>query len=228
MKLDSSPVENDGATASAQLIQTYGSRSINVERLAALRSYAGCSILDAGCGNGNYVLELAKERDIYGVDIHPFARWQVTPDRFSVHDVTSLPHAENSVETVCSFEVLEHLPNPEFVLRDFLRICSKNVILTVPNCELTPGMRQSLLTYFHYTDRTHVNFFTLEELSRMCERVGFRIVHQELINEVSPEALIREVYGLSGLFGRVLMRLLRMKRCVSYHLTCLIVAEKPA
>lgn len=208
------------------LTRQYAQRNLHPERLQAILAHAGTSILDAGCGNGAYVLTLADRYRIRGIDWQPFESWQQRPELFRVGNVTQLEEPDASVETVTAFEVLEHLPDPLAVLRDFHRICSKNLILTVPNCEITPGMRASLVTYHHYIDPTHVNFFTLDSIAQICEQAGFRVRQRGYINQMNLLPLIYEAYDLSGLFGRILGRLLRRRQKRVYRLTCLIVADK--
>jgi len=204
----------------------YASRALNPVRLAAIEHHAGRTILDAGCGNGAYVLHLADQFQIRGIDWQPFDTWKVRPELFSVGDVTRLELPEDSVETVVSFECLEHFPDPGAILRNFRRICSRNVILTVPNCDITAGMRASLLTYYHYTDPSHLNFFTLDEIANLCEKAGFRVGVRSLINPLDLDPLLGEGYDFAGPAGRFARWWLRKRQRVTYQLTCLVVAEK--
>ncbi len=204
----------------------YAARGINPHRLQALVKYAGNKVLDAGCGNGSYVLKLCDKLDIYGVDWQRFESWDAQPTRFSIGDVTSLALPPNSVDTISAFEVLEHLSDPLAVLRSFAVICRKNIIMTVPNCSITEGMMRSHVAYFHYTDPSHVNFFTLESISLLCQQAGFQLIRSELINEMNLLPFLEESFDLSGLTGRLMRGLLRRRQRRSYHLTSLIVAEK--
>src|SRR4051794_34276534 len=122
-------MDSKGSQTAAPPQVSYGARGVNPERLQAIRDHAGRSVLDVGCGSGAYVLELADQYDIHGVDIREFEPWNLRPERFSVHDVCSLPHSPSSTETVVCFEVLEHVPDPGKVIGDLYRICSKNLIL---------------------------------------------------------------------------------------------------
>ena len=148
---------------------SYAARGVNTERLNAILENAGQSVLDVGCGNGAYVLKLADRYNILGVDMQRFETWNAMPHLFSVSDASELQFKDNSFDTVLSFETLEHLTEPKKALREYYRICRKNLILTVPNCDITSGMRQSLMAYYHWVDRTHVNFFDMDTI---IEEIG--------------------------------------------------------
>lgn len=220
------PTNADAPVYTRSPITSYVKRGVNPHRLQALKEHGGRTILDAGCGSGAYVFELAEQFNIIGVDYQRFEPWEQRPERFSVCDVRALPHAPGSVETIASFEVLEHIEEPRKVLEDFFRICSKNIIITVPNCDITPGMRQSQLVHFHWIDSTHVNFFTLETITALCKEVGFRKVTGTYINAMSFMPLAREAFDFSGLWGKVLSRALSRAKQRPYYLTCMVVAEK--
>ena len=200
----------------------YLTRPANPDRLAAIKQHAGTRILDAGCGNGTYVNLLADQYDIHGMDLSRYDSWDAHPQRFSVGDVADLDYPENSFETVLSFEVLEHVADPQHALQMFHRIASRNVILTVPNCVLTPGLESSRLTFYHYTDRTHVNFFTLDSICGLCESVGLNVQERRLINPVNLSPLLAETYAIPRIAIRAIQRFLRRQ---SHYMTCLVVAK---
>ena len=204
---------------------SYAVRGINQERLNAILKFAGHSILDVGCGSGAYVLKLAEQRNIAGIDYQRFATWDTMPERFSISDASQLDLENNSVDTILSFETLEHLPDPQKALKEYFRVCRKNIILTVPNCELTPGMEQSKLIYYHWIDRTHLNFFNQIEMRKLIESVGFRVEQNYYINQINLQPFLLEAFNLSGFWGKYLQRFL-CKQQRSYYLTCLFVAYK--
>jgi ubiquinone/menaquinone biosynthesis C-methylase UbiE len=204
----------------------YSGRGVNPARLEAVINFAGKSILDVGCGSGAYVLQLADRYDIKGIDYEEFETWKEKPNLFSISDATNLDLPDNSVDTILSFECLEHLSDPELALKEYYRVARKNVILTVPNCEITPGMRQSLMLYYHWIDRTHVNFFTMESITELVQNSGFAISHSYYINQISWQPLLSEAFDFSGFLGKIIRKLLISRQKESYYITCLVVAEK--
>jgi len=206
---------------------SYSARGVNPARLEAILEYAGNSVLDVGCGSGAYVLKLADRFDIRGVDNQHFDSWDMMPDLFSLSDASTLAWEDDSVDTILSFETLEHLSEPEAALKEYYRVCRKNLILTVPNCKITSGMRKSLLTYYHYTDRTHVNFFDMETIVDLVEKAKFKVTQQNEINQISLFPLIYEAFDFSGFWGKLTYKMLMRSRYKNnYYLTCLVVGEK--
>ncbi len=201
-------------------VATYETRPLQPDRRAAIERHAGPRWLDVGCGNGAYVLALADAYDAHGFDQVAFDSWSRAPERFRTGDLARLPYQAESFDTVVCFETLEHVAEPEAALRQMAAIARRNVILTVPNCDVTPGMRTSGLAWHHYTDETHLQFFTLDAIAAVCESAGLRVVERSLVNEVSFAPLLREAFFFPlGWLGRVWPRRRR------YFMTCLIVAE---
>jgi SAM-dependent methyltransferase len=204
----------------------YRMRNILPERLHAVLKFGGRSVLDVGCGNGAYVLELKDRYDIRGVDRHGFPSWQESPQLFSIADAARLGFRDGSFDTILSFETLEHLQDPELALREFFRVCRRNLIITVPNCDLTPGLQNSNLIYSHWFDRTHVNFFTMGSIVNLVQMAGFRIRASEPINRLRLGPVVMEALGLQGFMAKFGTRLFRAVQRRQYPITLLIVGEK--
>jgi ubiquinone/menaquinone biosynthesis C-methylase UbiE len=209
--------------------ESYAVRGINQERLNAILEFAGHSILDVGCGSGAYVLELIGKYNIAGVDYQQFPTWDEKPELFSISDASNLVnYVDNSVDTILSFETLEHLENPEKALQEYYRVCRKNLILTVPNCEVTNGMLDSGLIYKTWVDRTHIQFFDLKTIVSLAEEVGFQVIQKTYINEVSLLPLLFEAFDFSDILGKIARKIIRLKseKAKKYYITCLLVCEK--
>jgi ubiquinone/menaquinone biosynthesis C-methylase UbiE len=193
--------------------------------MAAIRTHAGDRILDVGCGSGAYVLDLADDYRIVGVDHQIFPAWRERPQRFAVLDAQHLDGIRtDAFDTVLLFELLEHLDDPMAVLRQAARICRKNVILTVPNTTLTAGQDGSRLIYYHWIDRTHVQFFDRGSLERAIDAAGLELDTMDAINAVNLAPLVTEAFGLGPLSRRWLLR----RQRTSYHMTLLAVARPRA
>lgn len=96
-------------------------------------------VLDAGCGEGETIERLGGllPHPVTGVDLNAesveFAVQRLPDDQFSVGDVTDLEFPDNSFDLVLCLEVLEHLPNPEVAVAELARVCSSDLILSVPH-----------------------------------------------------------------------------------------------
>ena len=201
----------------------WGGRPLNPGRSAAISEYAGPEFLDVGCGNGQYVQHFCSSHVTAGIDIQSYPQWADSPEKFQIADAAELPFLTGSFSTVVSFETLEHVPDPESVLREFHRVCHKNIIISVPNCELPPAMEASRLAFFHYTDRSHVNFFTPDSLALMLRKTGFEPTQVKLINHCVIQPLLNELLPLpsllTGLLGRIAKR-------DAFPMTILAVAQR--
>lgn len=206
----------------------YHERPINAERLKAVLQYAGSRVLDVGCGNGAYVLKLKDRFEIVGADIEASSCWEESASHF-VHlksRALPLPFDSESFDTLLSFECLEHTDNPLETLKEYRRLLRSNLILTVPNCDITPGMRQSNMVYYHWVDRTHMQFFNMASIQSLLKEAGFGITHYQYINRIAFNPLLNELFGVPA-WARWLTRAwVAFLRRRDYHMTCLVVAHK--
>jgi SAM-dependent methyltransferase len=141
-------------------------------------------------------------------------------------DAQHLALPDNSVDTIVSFETLEHLPDPAKALSEYFRVCRQSLILTVPNCELSPGMRGSGVIFNHWIDRTHVNFWNVDSISELVVQSGFRIRSKGHINQINLAPLFAESLGVRGRVARLFGKLLRRLQRRTYAMTCLVIADK--
>lgn len=205
-------------------VAAYARRALNPERLAAVQRHAGRVTFDVGCGNGSYVLEFGDARTMFGADAHRFDSWSTAPKKFVVSDATKLPLAAGAVDTVLCFETLEHLADPERALKEYRRVSRGRLVVSVPNCQMTSGMRKSNLVFHHWVDRTHQNFYVLDTIMSAVEGAGFRILESGYINRIDVFPFLGEALRLPAFAVRVLRKVLgRLVR--SYPMTCLVVGE---
>jgi hypothetical protein len=105
-------------------------------------------------------------------------------------------------------------------------VCTKNIIITVPNCEITSGMDKSRLIFYHWIDRTHVNFWDQESICKLVEDCEFKVIHVEKINNVSVGDIVMEALGLKGFMASVGANIFNRVSRKKYPMTLLVVADK--
>lgn len=195
-------------------------------RLEAVLNERPISVLDLGCSNGVYVRALnAKGIPAFGIDMLTSESW-ATGGRYVRGDVGDPPIADESVDTVIAFEVLEHLPDPLQALREWRRICRRAVVLSVPNGETPRALAAAGLTFFHWTDRTHINRFDEGTLRRLLAEAGFEVRFVRGILPVLPAVPFLVAAGIplrpaakaAHLFNRLSRR--------RWHLSLLAVAAR--
>ena len=102
-------------------------------------------ILDMGCFNGNFYNFLKENnfsiKTFTGVDFSERlierAKNRFPKQKWVVSDCKELPFENESFDVVTLMELLEHIDEPELVLKEAKRVCKKggSVIITVPNEE---------------------------------------------------------------------------------------------
>lgn len=82
-------------------------------------------VLDAGCGNGNYIIDEFRTKINWacGVDLKPkFTRENICLDEIKYSNLASLPYPDNKFDIVFSLWVIEHLRNPREVFKEIYRV----------------------------------------------------------------------------------------------------------
>ena len=129
-------------------------------------------VLDLGCGTGHSYDELAP-RETVGVDVEPASL--VGQDREThAADMRALPFADASFSSVVSIQSIEHLPDPERVLSEVVRVLEPGgrAIFVTPN-RLTFGRPDEIIDPFHYVEFDPLQFRELcEPFFRSVEILG--------------------------------------------------------
>ncbi|MBI1877140.1 MAG: class I SAM-dependent methyltransferase [Chloroflexi bacterium] len=201
---------------------------INQARLRLSLKYAKHQVLDIGCSRGDYLSELSRRgHETFGVDIMAHLNWAAINHPLVIGDANDLPYQDLSFDTVLAFEVLEHVPNPQLLLSEIRRVIRHNALISVPNCLQSSLYQRAGLTYHHYVDRTHLQFFSEGSFSSLLHKAGFKIRELCKINLVAPEVLVFYSWHFPELLaltlGHVLARV-PLKRKI--YMTLLAVVEK--
>jgi SAM-dependent methyltransferase len=125
-------------------------RHVAAYRLCAPLLPAG-RVLDLGCGTGHSYRELAP-RDSVGVDLD--AEALAGQERDTVRaDMRRLPFGDGSFASVLSVQSIEHVPDPEAVLREVVRVLEPagRAVFVTPN-RLTFGRPDEIIDPYHYVE----------------------------------------------------------------------------
>lgn len=89
------------------------------------------SVLEVGVGDG-VMSEYLKRQTSIAVTTADFAE-DLKPD--VIADIRELPFEDASFDTVCAFEVLEHLPFEDFekAVEQLFRVARKRVVISIPH-----------------------------------------------------------------------------------------------
>ncbi len=108
-------------------------------------------VLDLGCGTGHSHHELAPRVSV-GVDVDPAVL--AGQDRETVcADMRRLPFADRSFQSVISVQSIEHVRDPERVLREVTRVLDHQgrAVFVTPN-RLTFGVGTEIIDPYHYVE----------------------------------------------------------------------------
>lgn len=142
------------------------------EILALCGSMHG-KVLDFGCGNGDLVRWLRRERglDAVGIELDTDRiRTDILPevaDAITLYGGgTPLPYEDGLFDAIIATEVIEHVPGFQEFVPEFLRILKPGGLLyiTVPDISSIPLSSITGTVPWHLLEATHVNFFTHESL----------------------------------------------------------------
>jgi len=86
-----------------------------------------------------------------------------------------LPFGDRTFDSVMIFEVLEHVPDVQAVLREAFRVARKNVLITVPNSEDIEVMKANDVTYAHMLSSDHLHFFESGSLENLLRRYSTEV-----------------------------------------------------
>jgi len=85
----------------------------------------GMEVLDAGCGNGNYVIDEYRKRikKAVGIDVSKQSvKKNICLDEILIGNLEKMPFKNNSFDAVLSLWVIEHLKNPAKVFSEVFRV----------------------------------------------------------------------------------------------------------
>jgi SAM-dependent methyltransferase len=168
-----------------------GRRTVLDGVLAALGLPGHARILDAGCGSGRNMIDLARYGEVTGVELSEtsvdLARARATGEVVA-GSVLDMPFPDDSFELAVSLDVIEHLEDDLAALRELRRTVTAGgaLLLTVPAYQwLWSG---------HDEINHHHRRYTRRSLQRVAEQAGWRQVRTTYFNSLLlPVAIVLRV-----------------------------------
>ena len=174
------------------------------------------TVLEVGCSAGYFGRALKEARpgcEVWGIEINEAAAEQAKSnlDKVLVGGVESvlgdLP--EGYFDCVVFNDVLEHLVDPELVLRKIAHNMTPggSVVASIPNVRYFPVLfRLILRKEWRYVDngvldRTHLRFFTVKSIREMFEGLHYEVVRMDGIGRLNTwRPKVATIFSL-GLFA---------------------------
>jgi len=165
--------------------------AVSGSKVQRIRRYAGKSILDVGCGPGAYLQALKTlDYQVAGVDSNRMFIYQASQftDQIFLLDleVEALSMFDDeSFDTVLILDVLEHIENDEDVLRDAMRVCRQNVIISVP-APTPDSLNNSPFVFRSYVDPTHLRYYSQSDLANLFLKAEVNSYEMEPVLRFDP------------------------------------------
>jgi SAM-dependent methyltransferase len=168
-----------------------GRRQVLERVIAALQLPPQARILDAGCGSGRNMVDLARRGTVTGVELSDtsarLARARDVGEVIS-GSVLQMPFASASFDLAVCLDVLEHLEDDLAALRELRRVVASggSLLVTVPAYQwLWSG---------HDEVNHHHRRYTRRSLQRVAEQAGWRQVRSTHFNSLLlPVAMLLRI-----------------------------------
>ena len=146
-------------------------------------------VLDIGCSDGVFskvILDKSKAKQLVGIDVLVVSvnwakkHWHKNKKmRFLVADAHKLSFKANTFDAVFIMEVLEHVYNPEKVMREARRVLKKRgyAVFLVPSDNLLFRITWFLWGFYRgrIWNNTHIQTYRNNYLPKMAKKAGYKI-----------------------------------------------------
>jgi SAM-dependent methyltransferase len=168
-----------------------GRRRVLEDVIAGLGLPEDARILDAGCGSGRNMIELARRGTVTGVEVSETSV-RIARERGAgevvLGSMLEMPFADNSFDLATCLDVIEHLEDDAAALRELRRVVAPggSLLVTVPAYEwLWSGHDEVNHHFRRYTDRS---------LKRSAEEAGWQQARSTHFNALLlPVAILLRV-----------------------------------
>lgn len=174
----------------------------------------GLEVLDLGCGVGYGTAHLADTaRRVVGGDLDPdsidYARRRYGGENveFVELDATALPFEGSTFDTVCSFETIEHVDDPDLLVREAARVIrpTGTLLVSTPRADVTTRAPENP---YHRVEYAREDFEGMLETcfadvqmygERRLETVAHRVLRRlDILGLRRRSALVRRASALTG------------------------------
>lgn len=151
------------------------------QRLNELLNYKETgNLLEIGCGKGEFLKLASNHFDVRGMDISQYATQNAAKNiisRIRYGNIEEEELAQEELDAVAAFNVLEHLHNPNKVLmKIFCSLRNEGILIgSVPLNYSIIGKINTAIT--NIVDRTHVSTYTPEKWKELFQNTGFSKIH---------------------------------------------------
>jgi methionine biosynthesis protein MetW len=174
----------------------------------------GASVLDLGCGDGELIALLIKEKQVHaqGIELNENSIQRCVAQGLSVFqqdiDTGLSEYADNSFDYVILNQTLQQVKKPDFALNEALRV-GKKVIVSLPNFVQASARFQiffkgrvpvtKALPYEWY-DTPNLHFLGIADFMDYCQKRNIQIQNSAFIRKNGVVKLFPNLFAEVGLF----------------------------
>ncbi len=176
--------------------------------------HEGASVLDLGCGDGELLALLVRERHVkaQGIEIDEQAIYQCVAKGLSVfhEDIDNglSDYADQSFDYVILNQSFQQVKKPDIVLREALRVGSE-VIVGFPNfahyqarlqiffrgrTPVTPSLP------YEWHDTPNLHFLSISDFIGYCHQKNIKIERAAFAGKKRRIRILPNLFGLTGIF----------------------------
>lgn len=176
------------------------------QRRRALLGRPPGTVLDVGCGDGDFLASLKRRGwAVQGTEFSAAACARARQRGVAVHhgDLASAALPSGAFDVVTLWHVLEHLPEPGLELGEARRLLRDDglLVIEVPN-SASPTVRLCRERWFPLDVPRHLQHFTPATLDRLLRQSGFTTVHRQDFHHLDFVLSFISFMNRSGVLGR--------------------------
>lgn len=143
-------------------------------------------VLDVGCAAGYFLRVVQQEgHEVWGVELSPAIATEAVAhlgaDRIHIgtldHAVEAMDFQPGSFDLITLWDVIEHIPDPQSVLRRIRDLLAPNGRLLLETQNVASRWARLLgRRWHHYKHQEHLYHFTPTTIGRLLDDCGFRVL----------------------------------------------------
>jgi len=174
----------------------------------------GASVLDLGCGDGELIALLIKEKQVHaqGIELNENSIQRCVAQGLSVFqqdiDTGLSEYADNSFDYVILNQTLQQVKKPDFALKEALRV-GKKVIVSFPNFVQATARFQIFFKGrvpvtkalpYQWFDTPNLHFLGIADFMDYCKKRNIQIQNSAFIRKNGLVKLFPNLFAEIGLF----------------------------